>query len=296
MRAVLLGVFALLGLIACESKTPSPPLLVYAPSEDETFLPTQFAEFTDETGISVTVKYGDSGANTDAVIANTGSPPADVLLTNNVADIWRAADEGALRPIQSERFSGIPEYLRDPDGLWVALEVRYAAIAAAPDLAVAGLRDYAELADPKLHGQICLSSSALAVNRSLIAMLIQELGVRPAERIVRGWVRNLAFSPFSTEAELQAAVESGSCNYGIFSMSPEIQNGKRAGDRQYYVDIDAIGVARHARYPESAHVLVDWMLNEKAMKELAWSNGKNVGIAGWRDEDARLLAQRAGYQ
>jgi iron(III) transport system substrate-binding protein len=242
------------------------------------------------------VKYGDSGANTDAVIANNSSPPADVLLTNNVADIWRAADEGALRPIQSERFSGIPEYLRDPDGLWAALEVRYAAIAVAPDLAVAGPSNYAELADPKLHGQICLSSSDLAVNRSLIAMLIQDLGVKPAERIVRAWVRNLAFSPFSTEAELQVAIESGSCNYGIFSMSPEIQNGHQAGDRQYYVDIDGIGVARHARYPESAHVLVDWMLNEKAIKDLAWSNGKNVGIAGWRDEDARLLAQRAGYQ
>jgi len=296
MRAVLLAVFAVLNLIACESKAPGPPLVVYASDADETFLPTLFADFTDETGISVTVKYGDSSANTDAVIANAGSPPADVLLTNNVVDIWRAADEGALRPIQGASLSGVPEYLRDPDGLWAALQVRYAAIGAAPDLAVAGPMNYAALADPKLHGQICLSSSALAVNRSLIAMLIQELGVRPAERIVRGWVRNLAFSPFSTEAELQVAIESGSCNYGIFSMPPEIQNGEKAGDRRYYVDIDGIGVARHARYPESAHVLVDWMLNKNAIKDLVWSNGKNVGIAGWRDEDARLLAQRAGYQ
>ena len=296
MRAVFLAVLAVLNLIACESKTPSPPLVVYASGEDETFLPTLFADFTEETGISVTVKFGDSSANTDAVIANAGSPPADVLLTNNVVDIWRAADEGALRPIQSASFSDIPEYLRDPDGLWAALQVRYAAIGAAPGLAVAGPMNYAELADPKMHGQICLSSSALAVNRSLIAMLIQELGVRPAERIVRGWVRNLASSPFSTEAELQVAIESGSCNYGIFSMSPEIQNREQAGDRRYYVDIDGIGVARHARYPESAHVLVDWMLSENAIKDLAWSNGKNVGIAGWRDEDARLLAQRAGYQ
>ena len=78
-------------------------------------------------------------------------------------------------------------------------------------------------------------------------------------------------------------------------MTPDIQNGKKAGDRLYYVDIDGIGVARHARYPEAAHVLVNWMLNEKPITDLAWSNGKNVGIAGWRDEDARLLAERAGY-
>jgi len=296
MRAMFLAALAISILVACESKTLSQPIVVYATIEDDTSLPAWLAEFTDETGIPVTVNYGDSGANTDAVIANTGSPPADVLLTNNVADIWRAADEGALRPIQSAHLSSIPEYLRDPDGQWAALEARYAAIGVAPGLAVASPGNYADLADPKLHGQICLSSSALAVNRSLIAMLIQDLGVRPAERIVRGWQRNLAFSPFSTEAELQVAIASGSCNYGILSMSPEIQIGEKAEDRQYYVDVDAIGVARHAQNPESAHVLVDWMLKKKAIKDLAWSNDKNVGIAGWRDEEARLLAERAGYQ
>ena len=295
MRAVILAALAVSILLACESKMTIPSVVVYATAEDESLLLTWFAEFTDETGIPVTVKYGDSSANTDAVIANTDLPPADVLLTNNVADIWRAADEGALRPIQGEHLSSIAEYLRDPDGLWVALRVRYAAIGAAPGLAVASPGSYAELADPKLLGQVCLSSSALALNRSLIAMLIQELGVRPAERIVRGWVRNLAYSPFSTEVELQAAIESGSCNYGVFSMSPEARNGNSLEDKQYYVDIDGIGVARHARHPQSAHVLVDWMLAEKAMKDLAWSSGKNVGIAGWRDEEARLLAERAGY-
>ncbi len=296
MRTVFLAALAVSILVACESKAPSRPVVVYATSEDDAFLLTWFAEFTDETGIPVTVNYGDSSANTDAVIANTGSPPADVLLTNNVADIWRAADEGALRPIRSEHLPGIPEYLRDPDGQWAALKVRYAAIGVAPGLAGASPGNYAELADPKLFGQICLSSSALAVNRSLIAMLIQELGVRPAERIVRGWVRNLAFSPFSTEVELQAAIESGSCNYGIFSMAPEARNEKAAENKQYYVDIDGIGVARHAQHPESAHILVDWMLKEKTIKDLAWSIGKNVGIAGWRDEEARLLVERAGYQ
>ncbi len=296
MRAAFLAVLAVLILVGCESKVPGPPVVVYASGEDDTFLLAWLAEFIEETGISVTVKYGDSSTNTDAVIANTDSPRADVLLTNNAADIWRAADEGALRPIQSEYLSSIPEYLRDPDGQWAALQVRYVAIAAAPGLTDAGPSNYADLADPKLHGQVCLSSSALAVNRSLIAMLIEDLGVRPAERIVRGWVRNLAFSPFSTEAELQVAIESGSCNYGMFSMSPETRNEEMTGDRRYYVDIDGIGVARHAQYPESAHVLVNWMLKEMAIKDLPWSSRKNVGIAGWRDEEARLLAVRAGYQ
>ena len=101
MRAVILAALAVSILLACESRTSIPPVVVYANAEDESLLLTWFAEFTDETGIPVTVKYGDSSANTDAVIANTGLPPADVLLTNSVADIWRAADEGALRPLRT---------------------------------------------------------------------------------------------------------------------------------------------------------------------------------------------------
>ena len=108
-------------------------------------------------------------------------------------------------------------------------------------------------------------------------------------------MRNLALSPFSTEGELQAAIASGSCSYGILSTTPEIESGENGGERMYYVDIDGIGVARHAQNPQSAQFLVNWMLEKKTVKDLSWSNGKNVGIAGWRDEDARLLAERSGY-
>ncbi len=295
MRSALLAIVLIPILVACESKAPVPPVVIFAVGDEDAVLAALLDEFTDEFGIPVNVIYGDSRENTDAVIANKVSPPADVLLSNNIADIWRAADDGALRPIRRESMASIPESLRDPDGLWAAIEVRYAAIRRAPDSALSRVSSYAALANPKLRGQLCLSSSKLAVNRSLIAMLIQDVGVKPAERIVRGWVRNLARSPFSTEEELRVAIESGSCNYGILSATPETETSENGGDRMYYVDIDGIGVARHAHNPQSAQILVNWMLQKKTLKDLSWSNGKNVGIAGWRDEDARLLAERSGY-
>jgi hypothetical protein len=62
------------------------------------------------------------------------------------------------------------------------------------------------------------------------------------------------------------------------------------------MDIDGIGVARHAPHAESAQELVNWLLDEKSLQEPATSNGKNIGLAGWRDEDVTLLAERAGYR
>jgi len=294
-----LGVIAVIGMLAitaCDSTPPPEAVVVYATAIDETALLKWFAEFTDETGIPVTVMFGESSTNTENVIGNRGVPPADVLLTSSVADIWRAADEGALRPLQAAATEVVPAVLKDEDGLWAALDVRYAVIGVSPHVQVGRVSDLDGLAHVRLSGQLCLSSSALPVNRTLVAMLIEDLGVKPAERMVRAWVRNLALPPFSTEAELIAALQSGACGYGIFSSSIKTEGVRRISPEPLYIDIDGIGVARHARQPESAHALVNWMLAKKSLREPVASNGRNIGLAGWRDEDAVLLAERAAYR
>jgi iron(III) transport system substrate-binding protein len=295
-QIVVLAVLSFPALTACDAMPPAEPVLVYAPNAGEAKLVEWFSEFTDETGIPVTVKFGDSDTNTENVIGNKGSPPADVLLTSNVADIWRAADEGALRPIQTATMDAVPQVLKDPDGLWVTLDVRYVRIAASSHANDVHPSNYSDLSKSELRGKLCLSSSALAVNRSLIAMLIEDLGVKSAERMVRAWVRNLASPPFATEAELVAALLSGTCRYGILSSSINASEIRIIAPDPLYIDIDGIGVTRHARYPASAHSLVDWMLAEKSLPEPVSSNGKNIGLAGWRDEDVTRLVERAAYR
>jgi len=289
----ILGGFA---ISACDSGPPPEPAVVYLNAEQETRLAESFSKFTDETRIPVTVKVGDSGANTENVISNRGAPPADVLLTSNVADIWRAADRGALRPLQGTALEAVPPVLRDPDELWAALDVRHAVIGISPEAKVARVDDYGDLAKSEFRGAVCLSSATLSVNRSLIGMLIEDLGVKPAERIVRAWVRNLAAAPFATETELVDALRSGTCHYGIFSGSIDSGGITRIAPNPLYMDIDGIGVVRHAPHAESAQELVNWLLDEKSLQEPATSNGKNIGVAGWRDEDVMLLAERAGYR
>jgi iron(III) transport system substrate-binding protein len=291
-RLVSLAMLSGLAMTACDSGPIPQPVVVYLGAEQESGLAASFSKFTDETRIPVTVKVGDSDANTEKVISNSGAPPADVLLTSNVADIWRAADRGALRPLQGIALRAVPPVLRDPDELWAALEVRDAVIGISPDARVARV----DSAKSDLPGALCLSSATLSVNRSLIGMLIEDLGVKPAERVVRAWVRNLAAAPFATEAELVDALRSGTCQYGIVSGSIDSEGLSRLVPDPVYVDIDGIGVARHAPHAESAQELVNWLLAEKSFQETAASNGKNIGLAGWRDEDVTLLVERAGYR
>ncbi len=295
-RLAVIAALCLLAVAGCDSAPRPEAVVVYATAADETLLVNWFAEFTDETGIPVTVIFGDSSGNTQNVIANRGVPPADVLLTSTVIDVWRAADEGGLRPIRAESLDEVPPVLKDPDGLWAALDVRYAVIGVSPHVQVGRVSNLDGLAHAQLSGQLCLSSSALPFNQTLIAMLIEDLGVKSAERMVRDWVRNFALPPFSTEAELVTALRSGACGYGVFSSTIKTEGIKRISPAPLYIDIDGVGIARHARHPESAHRLVDWMLARKSLREPVSSNGRNIGLAGWRAEDARLLAERAAYR
>jgi iron(III) transport system substrate-binding protein len=293
---------ALLGVMliaACDSGDVGPPpaaVVVYATPELEDRLLERFAGFTTQTRIPVTLKVADGESNSRNVIDNRGMPPADVLITANVADIWRAADEGALRPLTATGFHRVPTVLRDPDGTWAAIAVRYAVIVAAADADARLVDDYADLATAALRGKLCVSSSGLPVNRSLIAMLIEDTGVKPTERMVRAWVRNLAASPFSTERKLIDALQSGPCKFGVVSSSIAVEGLQTITPDPLYLDIDAIGVARHAPQAESAQALVQWMLESSPLPEPRSSNGRNAGIAGWREEDVRLLVERAGYR
>lgn len=285
-----------LWVTACDSGPILEPVVIYASAEQETRLAEMLSRFTDETRVPVKVVVGDSKALTDNVINNRGTPTADVLLTSNVADIWRAADRGALRPLTGSAVVEVPTLIRDPDRLWAALQVRYAVIGVSPDAVHSDPGQYADLANSDFRGSVCLSSAALPVNRSLVAMLAEDLGIKPAERIVRAWVRNLAAEPFATEGELLDAIRSGACAYAIFSSTFDSEGLSIVRPNPLYLDIDGIGVARHAHNPDSAQSLVNWLLREVALPAPESSNGKNIGLAGWRDEDARLLVERAGYR
>ena len=311
--------------VACDSKSGvepdrKEPVVVYASNADEIYWPQLFSGFTHDTGIPVTMRFGEPSQLVDDVIANRGSPPADVLLTSNVVDVSRAADEGALRPIAAASSKHIAAFLKDPDGLWAAAGFKRSVIAYNADVGGLVPSALADLVDSSYRGRLCLTSSALPINRALIAMLISDLGKRPAERMVRGWMANAALPSFESEEQLLAAIETGNCDYGILSSQAAAARDVAvvAGNIEIvqpiegYIDIEGVGIARHARYPESAQTLVAWLLSADGQKAHAKGanlesgylsfveptsvSQNNIGLAAWRDDDAVLLAERAGYR
>jgi iron(III) transport system substrate-binding protein len=298
-----------------QSTAPAQPaaeqaaVVVYAAYDDKTYLPSLFNEFTQKTGTVVIVRNGEVPGIIQDVIQKRSTPPADVLITPSVAGVWHVAEESELRPNYSAVVEGVPNWLKDPEKYWVALGYQTAVIVFDPDqVDTDKLGAYEDLSDESLRRKLCLSSSGLAINRSVIAMLIEKLGKRDAEIVVRGWVANMARPAFDSETQLLRAIENGDCGVGIVASSSVA--GTRLGvhtPSATYFDIEAIGIARHARNPDGAAALIDWLLSPPVQTRHAAQTGRLpvVGADQALDEivliaagleEAKKLAERARYR
>ncbi len=269
--------------------------MVYAAFEDDGAIVDMFDRYKEETGVLVIVRRGPADRIVDDLINNNISPPADILMTRSVVDAWRAAEESALRPLYSEAATDrIPAWARDPDNLWFATAVDEAVFVYSGD--EPSVRGPAELADDWLHGKLCLSSSKNAINRAVIATLIDRTDVRSTEILVRGWMKNLALPPFATEEQLLTAIAEGRCELGLASRRAAASSDVAivAADT-LYADVAAMGLARHARNPEGAAKLVEWLASDFEWQGDASPVLENVGLVAWHYEDAVKLAERARY-
>jgi iron(III) transport system substrate-binding protein len=188
-------------------------VVVYSARNEQLIKPL-FDAYTRDTGVQIkfiTDKEGPLMARLKAEGKNTR---ADVLLTVDAGNLWQASEEGLLRPIQSKTLEGQragpparprqrmvrPVGARPHDGLQ-------------PNKVKPGeLSTYEDLASPKWKGRLCLRTSKKVYNQSLVAMMIHEYGEEKTEDIVRGWVGNLATSPFPDDTKAMEAVAAGQCD------------------------------------------------------------------------------------
>ncbi len=323
-------------LVACEApddaaieERPRQPIVVFAAYPDAIELDRLFADFTDATGITVIVRSGTVDSVVDDVMQKRVSPAADLLLTESVTGVWRAADEGALRPFNSRLVSDtVADWARDPDGFWFARSYRSAVIVFDPGVFVAAdFSDYTVLAEPRFRSQLCLTTFGRSINQTVVARLIDEFGVRSAEIIVRGWLRNLAAPAFDSEQELLDAIAAGICSVGIASSTAvAVATTSALFDMGVvtpltaYIDIDGVGIARHANNPQGALAVAEWLLSPsvqtlQARTMLAYPVNtlapvpaaldvpgqssavpKNVSRVAWQVSEAIRLAERAQYR
>ena len=277
---------AVLALAAAALPALAEEVVVYSARNEQLIKPL-FDAYTRDTGVQVkfiTDKEGPLMARLKAEGKNT---PADVLLTVDAGNLWQASEEGLLRPIQSKTLqANVPAHLRDPGNEWFGLSVRARTLVYnTGKVKPADLSTYEDLANPKWKGRLCLRTSKKVYNQSLVAMMVHEYGEGKTEDIVRGWVANLATSPFPDDTKAMEAVAAGQCDvtlvntyyFGrLMEKNPTLplaifwpNQGLKNQTAGVHVNVSGAGVTRHAKNPAGAQKLIEWLSSEKAQNQFA---------------------------
>ena len=89
-----------------------------------------FAEYSQATGTQVRAVTDDAGPLIQRLRTEGADTPADLLITVDAGDLWFAADQGLLAPLEDTTLAAnVPANLRDPGNRWYGLAVRARTIA-----------------------------------------------------------------------------------------------------------------------------------------------------------------------
>ncbi len=336
MASLVLGATTLLG--ACSGDKPettadaNTTITVYS-SRKEHLVKPLFDQYSAETGVDIRYITDNAGALIQRLKAEGQTTPADMLITVDVGNLWQAAELDLFRPFSSTTLeSNIPAQLRDSQDRWAGLSVRARTVVYATDrVSPEELSTYEALAEENWKGRLCLRTSKKVYNQSLVASMIQGVGAERTEAVIKGWVDNLATAPFSNDTKAMEAVLAGQCDativntyyYGrLMKKNPEAALAlywPNQQDRGVHVNLSGAGITKHAKQPEAAQKLLEWMSSPNAQAQLAnanqeypananvkasaevasWGEFKadhvNVEAAGRLQGDAIKLMDRAGY-
>lgn len=279
----------LVGAATLAQAADAPQAVTVYSSRIEALLKPTLDEYTKQTGVKINLLTDRGGSLAERLAAEGASSPADVLITVDMGNLHNAAERGLLQKVDSPTLNAnVPDNFRDPGNRWWGLSQRERTIFYAADrVKPEQLSTYEDLADPKWKGKLCLRTSKQTYTQSLVAMMIAKHGVDKAEQITKGWVNNLAGDVFTNDASLLKAIAAGHCDVGIantyyygriLAKEPDFNQkvklfwanqGKDEGGT--HVNLSGGGVTAHAKNPEGARKLLEWLSSDKV--QTAYTHG-----------------------
>jgi iron(III) transport system substrate-binding protein len=289
LASTVLGFGLLLGGNAFAEETVNVYSARHYPSDE-----ILFDMFTKQTGIAVKVINGNAEELMQRQQQEAENSPADVLITVDAGNLWRAQEMGLFQAVQSGILEKeIPENLRDPQGRWFAFSKRARVIIYDPaKVKPEELSTYQDLADPKWKGRVLVRSSSNIYNQSLVASMIETEGAQETEAWARGLVANFARKPEGGDIDQIKALTAGLGDVAISNSYyfARILSGKDAElkakaqrlaiffpnqqERGTHINISGAGVAAHAPNRANAVKFLEFLISPEAQKVFADANNE----------------------
>lgn len=245
-----------------------------------------FKDFEAATGINVVLRGGTGPELYERLRREGDDTPADVLVTTDLANLWRAEESGLLQGVTSPILeANVPAALHDDNGGWWAVSTRMRVpVVSTTRVEPGAVTSYTDLGDPEFKGRTCLRTSNNEYNESLVADMIVKRGLDATRELLESWMDN---DPkiLNSDGELLAVMAAGDCDLGLvnhyylarallenpdFPVAPAWPDQDGAGA---HTNVSGAGVVTWSDNLEAATKLIEY-LTSPAAQELIVARGE----------------------
>lgn len=255
-------------------------LVVYSGRSEELVGPI-LERFTEETGIEVAVRYGDTAEMAATILEEGGNSPADVYYGQDAGALGALATEGRLTTLPDEILDEVPVALRSVDGQWVGISGRARVVVYNTDLLdESDLPDsILDFTDPEWDGRI-----GWAPTNGSFQAFVTALRVLEGDDGARTWLEGIRDNgateyPNNTtvvEAVAAGEVEVGFVNhyylYRFLAEDPDYPAANKFysdGDPGALINVAGAGIVDSSDEPELAERFMSFLLGEEAQTYFA---------------------------
>lgn len=186
-RVILALVFTLLTFAKTVGQSSQDPLTIYSARREELVAPI-IAQFSEETGIAVQVRYGNLAEMVGMILEEGSSSPADIFFAQDASGLGALARGERLRPLSENLLERVAPQYRSTEGVWVGISGR-ARVAIYNTTMVDGDElppSLLDLTDPRWRGMVGWAPTNGPLQGQITAIRLL-LG----EDVARDWVRGM---------------------------------------------------------------------------------------------------------
>ena len=170
-----------------------------------------FTAFTNETGIAVDARYGDSGEMAALLMTEGSASPADVFFSQDAGALGAVEDMFAELPAQT--LSAVDSQYSATSGKWVGVTGRVRVVVYNPSLAPTPPNTIDGLLDPQWSGKIGFAPTNASWQSFVTALRVLR-GEGAAEKWLTAFAKNKPV-PFEKNGAVRDAVNSGEVALGL---------------------------------------------------------------------------------
>lgn len=283
-RSVALLALPLAGLMLAGCATPaeeeSDAAFTLYSGRDEDLVQPLIDQFTDETGIEVEVRYGNTAELGSLLLEEGDATPADVFLSQDAGALGALSAAGLFETLPDDIANAVPAGFTSTDGSWVGLTGR------ARVIVYDGERLTADELPDTIDGYVTdewEGRLGVAPTNASFQSFVTALRVLEGEEGAEAWAQALADNDpqiFESNIPILTAVNDGALEAGLlnhyywFRQANEVgvENMRaqlkflQAGDAGGIVNVTGAGLLQGAAENEDALAFIEYLLSEDGQR------------------------------